>query len=189
MLNFNFSPEDIDLQMATEAFRGTSWHAKERGEGVIKEYLADMTTIKARFEKYATPENEAFIAEDLETYRKNYLSKLRGWLDAHSRCFSTMIAGRSNFNHKQAAKRSDTADNRYCQWREWDEYYLRRLTDKYNPPLKRVIYSDEGDAIEQIEEKLSYRERRQEFMKELNRIIRSKKLSDDEKVDELMGLR
>lgn len=52
--------------------------------------------------------------------------------------------------------------------------------------LDRTIFSDDHDAIEKLEEKIAKLEMDRERMKKANAIVRKKKLTNDEKVQQLM---
>lgn len=51
-----------------------------------------------------------------------------------------------------------------------------------------AIYLEDEDSVRKLEEKLKKHIRLQEQMKAANKIVKSKKLSDQEKIEELMGL-
>lgn len=65
------------------------------------------------------------------------------------------------------------------------EYYEQKAKAAEN---NNSIYLGDDDAVERLEKKLADLEKKQETMKETNRIIRSKKLSEIEKYNKLIEL-
>lgn len=186
MMNYNES--DINRQFARNAYYGTSFSPEKRGDDTVSGYINEMQTTEKEFSQWVTPENEAAMTADLESYRLGYLKRLNAYLSSHSRLVSTMIAGPSNFPVRQQQKRGNVADKRRDEWLKWNEQTLDRLRRTYNPRLaSRVISSDDSEATTKLQAKIQQAEQLQETMKAVNAIIR-KKLSDEEKVAELVKL-
>jgi len=87
-------------------------------------------------------------------------------------------------------KRNATLDKRTTELLEWREKALNRLNSNFNPVAiaRRPIRSDEDDAIEQIQAKIDAAEKDQAQMKAVNRIVRSKKLDQQAKVEKIKTL-
>lgn len=187
MINYNES--DINRQFARNAYYGTSFSPEKRGDDTISGYINEMQTTEKEFSQWVTPENEVAMTADLESYRLGYLKRLNAYLSSHSRLMSTMIAGPSNFPVRQQEKRGNVADKRRDEWLKWNEQTLDRLRRTYNPRLaSRVISSDDSEAITKLQAKIEEAEATQELMKKANAIIRKAKLSDEEKIAELVKL-
>jgi len=141
------------------------------------------------YEPYATDENREQLAADLEAYRVGYLKKMYAYLDSHSRVMSTMITGPSNFPTRTNQKRSESADKRLNEWLDYNARGQKRLDKTYDPRMiaraARVIRSDEDDPISRLRAKLAKLEEIHEIQKAANKIVRSKKLSRDEKIAQL----
>lgn len=185
-----FSRADVDYDLALNAFRNTSQVPIKRARGIVQDYLDHMTALAEEFAGYATDENRAAIEADLERYRAGYIERLTTWLYSHSRVASAFVVGPAKFPTERNRKRSDRADNKRNAFLEYQTKVLKKLRQKYNPDLlaRAPIRSDDDGAIEKLEAKLAKLEALQATMKEANRIVRSKKLSDDEKVTQLIDL-
>jgi hypothetical protein len=186
----NYKETDLNRQLAYDAHRGTSFSPDIRAQQEIDGYMAEMEAVIARFAPFATPTNEAELKAALENYRTGYLKHLTARLAAKSNCLSTMITGPSNFNHRRNQKANDTEHRRTTELIEWREKALKRLNRDFNPVAiaRRPIRSDEDDAIEQLQAKIDQGEKLQATMKAANRIVRKKKLTDGEKVIELVKI-
>jgi hypothetical protein len=180
----DYKETDLNRQLAYDAHRGTSFSPDIRAQQEIDGYMAEMKAVSARFAPFATPENEPLLRAALEQYRQGYLKRLNARLAAKGRCLSTMITGPSNFNHRRNQKANDTEHRRTTELIEWREKALKRLNRDFNPVAiaRRPIRSDEDDAIEQLQAKIDAAQSDQDFMKAANRIVKSKKLSIDDKI-------
>ncbi len=187
-----FKRSDIDREFARLAYRGTSMFYEDRGDQVINEYIAEMEARSTEFTQYAkeVPANLENIKNDLERYRVKYLKMTNDILSAQSRVMSSFITGPSNFPTNSNRKKNNTLDKRIKEFLDWHEKALRRLRLDYNPTLiaQRPIRSDEDDAIAQLEEKIKVLEQNQEWMKGVNKIVRSKKLDQPAKVEAIKAL-
>lgn len=185
------TPTAADIH-AKRAFDGTSWSPERREQGAINSYLSDMAAVRDEFEQWRTPENSDQMDEDLEYYRERYAAKYNAYLHAHSRVVSQMITGSGGWTGRMVRanqKRNDSCDNRMREFLDWEKKQLDRMRRRYNPRLmNRVISSGDPLAIEKLQDKIEKAEALQEIMKQANAIIRKTKLSDDEKINELVEL-
>jgi len=186
----NFDANDVSHQLAHDAHSGTSWTPEKRAEQEVQGYLNQMTNVAAEFEKWVTDENRVEMALDLWRFRAGYIRKLHALWGARSRIVSAFIAGPSGFPVKQMQKRNATADRRLTELLEYKSKVLDKLRRKYNPRLiaRQPIRQGDVDAIEQLQAKIDKAQVKQDFMKAANKIIRSKKLDDDEKIAGIMAL-
>ena len=185
----NYNKTDIPYSTALNAYRGISFTPEKRAKSAQDSYAEAMQAIEEKFSQWATEENEAGLRADLERYRAGYVARYCAFLNAMSRCMSSMITGPSNFPTRSNAKKNNTTNNRLEEWLEWDNKAQRRLNLDYNPYAiaRRPIRSDDADAIEQLHEKVAKLQRNQDLMKAVNKIIRRKKGSKDDKVLEIMA--
>lgn len=179
----NYSASDIPAGLADRAFRGTSMAPERRGAGVLRDYTAHMASVEAEFSAWETETNSDAMAADLERYRQRYLADLTAYLGAESRCVSSFIAGPSNFPTERMAKRNDVVDKRHEELLARSEQILERLRRKYDPEeiARAPIRMGESDALVKLREKLAKKEALQEGFKAANKIIKSTKLTLDEK--------
>lgn len=185
-----YHENDIGRQLARDAFYGTSHFHERRGDGQIASYLAHMAEVEQEFSQWATDDNRAEMTDDLEAYRSKYAQLLRNYLHSHSNVVSAFIAGPANFPTRQMNKRADWADNHLRKLLDFSSKRLEKLRRKYDP--KRIarapISSDDADAVAKLQAKVEKAESLQELMKASNKVVRSKKLTDAEKIAALVEL-
>jgi hypothetical protein len=182
-----FSPEDVDLAVATRAHAGTSMTPEVRGQSYVQGYVQDMEALVARFAPFATEANRDQLAADLEAYRVKYLTLMNRYLYSHSAVMSTLVTGPAKFPTARNQKRSDWADTHRNRWVEFMEKGRDRLLKRYDPreiaKAGRVVYSDDPEALAKVQEKLEKLTRKQELMKATNAILRGKGSLEDKEKD------
>jgi hypothetical protein len=186
----DYKETDLNYSVALNAHRGTSFTPNIRAKQEIEQYMAEMQNVSERFEVFATPENKEELKAALENYRQGYLKHLNIKLQAQSNVLSAMITGPSNFPTRRNKKKNDILDRRIQEFLEWREKALNRLNKNFNPVAiaRQPIRSDEVDAIEQLEKKIAQLEENQRIMKEVNKIVRNKKLDQQSKVEAIKEL-
>ena len=118
-----------------------------------------------------------------DEYEDRYIEKYKEWLYAQSRCFSQMVTGAGGWTaatfrrHKKTNAAEHAAYERLQAWKE-------KVIKRCNRQQRLTGWAE----VERLQEKLDELTRLQEMMKEANRIIRSKKLAEVEKVDEIVAL-
>jgi len=177
----NYSSSDVNKSLAIEAYRGNSFTPEKRAEQVVAEYMADMKRLVEIFEPMATDHNRAELAAEMEKYRVGYLKYQNAWLSALGRCMSAMVTGPSNFPTERNRKRNATETKRSQEFIEWRKKALARLHKRFNPAVygRGPISADDPDAVQQLQKKIEAAEKKQEFMKAINKIVRSKKPVED----------
>lgn len=124
------------------------------------------------------------LPEDVrDDYEDKYISKYKEWLGAMSRCFSQAITGAGGW--KPATFR------RHEKTQAAEQNARKRLDEWCTKVIKRVNRQERltGWAeVERLQAKLDELQENHERMKAANKIIRSKKLAEVEKVDELVAL-
>jgi len=163
-------------KQAIDAHRGTSFSPERRGRYYIKEYsellAADIERVKE-------------LGGDFDRYREKFERLFSAWLYAKSNCLSTMIAGPSKFPVRRAEKANRSEEKRYKEFSEWRERALEGMAR-----AKRKAERAEVDPIAELKEKIKNEKAGVEFMKAVNKVIRAKKLTDEQKVEKLgsMGI-
>ena len=123
----------------------------------------------------------AQIPEEMHaTFEQKYVQLYGQWLGAMSRCISPMITGGSKFPTQRAQKLNDHADNALKRMTLWVEKFIKRC----NRQQRLTGWAE----IERLQEKVDTLQRLQDMMKAANKIARSKKLSEEEQIDELVAL-
>jgi hypothetical protein len=184
MIELKYRRDDIAHRTAEAAFYGTSFSPEKRGERIRQDYVNEITEVIEKYGKFATPENEAELTADLERYRVKYLELLKNYLYSHANVLSWAITGPSNFPVQRNEKRGRWADNHMNKLLEYRKKARERLDRKYDLRIiaHAPISADDDEAIDKLQAKIDQAEKLQKIMADCNKIIRSKKLSDDEKV-------
>ena len=163
--------EDLK-ELAYRANYWTSFSPKERGEELIKEYSVDLSALL----KEISDEHKEWVTE-------KYVRLLSAWLYAKSRCISSAITGASKFPTARANKYNNWERGHYNTFIEWRNSIAGKLKRK----AEKANWTIEGE-IHRLEYELENLKSKQERMKAANKIMQSKKLTADEKLDELHNI-
>jgi hypothetical protein len=175
-------PEDLNYDRAMRAHSGTSFSPEKRAKQRQQEYADDLNSIYQNLLKSAkTDEQKQIVESEIGDFKQKYTQKYYAMLDADSRTMSTMITGPANFPVKQNQKRMDTAQKRYEEFRDWREKAVKAIHKR----ITEQGISDAGGPIAILEKEIATLEKNQERMKAANKIIKSTKLLDDEKVQQI----
>lgn len=121
------------------------------------------------------------IPEELrEEYEAKYLQKWREWLAALSRCYSVLVVGPARFNSRRHERMNDYERAARQRLKDWSEKVVKRI----NRQERLTGWAE----IERLQEKVDTLQCLQDTMKAANKVCRSTKLSEVEKVDELVAL-
>lgn len=155
--------------LAYRAGQGISFDPERYGEGLLLD-------LENGLDNFLPNIPEQFRAE----YEKRYIAKFCEWMQALSRTYSVMITGAGNFNNKRHEKMNRYERSAYDRFTTWCDKVLKRLNRE-----KRLVGWEE---VERLQEKLERLTELQEKMKAVNKIVRSKKLSEVEQYEELEAL-
>jgi hypothetical protein len=170
------------LQLATAAHAGTSFVPEQRGRAHVAGIESHLARVRETLEKYAqTAGQKQQLEIEYDSYRAGYLNRYRGWLSAKSRVLSPMITGPSKFPTRRNEKRLSSERNRLDELVHFEQRALRAA-------IRRIRKIDAPPRATALEQKLAAAEKRQEMMKAANKIVKSKKLTDAQKVEQLTPL-
>lgn len=180
---------DIPLDLARNAHRGTSFAPETRAAQEITSYAAQLRADRVALEALAdTDEKRAALDAEFHRYREGFRDRTIAMLAAKGRCLSTMIAGPSRFNVSRANKASEAADNRTRDLLEYRERALAAIRKVLRPEL-RPIMSGDDDAADRLADKIAKLKAAQEGMRAVNATIRKYAKSGAEaQVAALVGL-
>ena len=123
----------------------------------------------------------AQIPEELRAeYEAKYLQKWREWLAALSRCYSVLVTGPARFNSRRHERMNDYERAARQRLRDWSEKVVKRINRQ-----QRLTGWQE---VERLQSKLDTLTELHDKMKAANKIVRSKKMSEEEQIDELVAL-
>jgi hypothetical protein len=170
MIDFS---NDIDGITAQRAFEGTSFSSKTRGKSYIASYIEEMEAAYKLLKDNCNPDHYALLESEFNRFHKKMKSLNNEYLSKRSRCMSTMITGGSNFPTRSNSKKYDYADSAMSSMYEYKKKALAAISKKLHPEL-RPIMSGDLDAVKRLELKITEAESLQAYMKNVNKIIRSK---------------
>ena len=113
-------------------------------------------------------------------YEAKYLNKWREWLAALSRCYSVLVTGPARFNSRRHEKMNDYERAARQRLKDWSEKVVKRINRQ-----QRLTGWQE---VERLQSKLDTLTELHEKMKAANKIVRSKKMSEEEQIDGLVAL-
>lgn len=154
---------------ARRAAQGISFDPERFGNGLMQDLDNELTAFLAQ------------IPEEMRAeYEERYIAKTREWWGAMSRCFSVMVTGAGNFNDRRHKKTNAAEHNARKRLDDWAAKVIKRAN--------RQSRLRGWDEVERLQDKLDQRTELQEQMKAANKVIRNAKLSEMDKLDELMAL-
>ena len=155
--------------MAVNACRGISMDPERMGKHICIECSEELNEFLAQ------------IPEELQAeYEAKYLNKWREWLAALSRCYSVLVTGPARFNNRRHEKMNDYERAARQRLRDWSEKVVKRINRQ-----QRLTGWQE---VERLQSKLDTLTELHEKMKAANKIVRSKKMSEEEQIDGLVAL-
>lgn len=104
----------------------------------------------------------------LDRYARKLAENLNQSYAIAARCPSVLIAGPANFPARKKEKQNQAADANLAEWRS-----IQGILDKIRGTGMGGVSSDDGNAIEKLQQKLAALEQKQEMMKAVNAFYRS----------------
>ncbi len=168
---FTHFPKDLDV----ENRRFQEQTAKERRETVSK------------LDAYGLAEIPADVEQALDRLKHARVVLFQARVRSRELAPPWTVVGPARYNEHASPKRAESVERRGFEGLAIAQLYLTRAIRRHSPT--RAVSADDPRAIELLEMKIGWAERRQEVMKAANLIVRSKKIpSDDEKVERLSEL-
>ena len=156
-------------KMAVNACRLISMDPERMGHHICIECSEDLNEFLAQ------------IPEELRAeYEAKYLNKWREWLAALSRCYSVLVTGPARFNNRRHEKMNDYERAARQRLQDWREKVVKRINRQ-----QRLTGWQE---VERLQSKLDTLTELHDKMKAANKIVRSKKMSEEEQIDDLVAL-
>lgn len=127
--------------------------------------------------------------ERLEKLFNSYKVKYANWINKKNKNgashVSVMICGAGNYNMRRHEKYLEREGK---LWTEYEEF--KNIDERIFSIVKgdKIIKSNDPEALQKLKIKLENLENLQEQMKATNKILRKKKLTDEEKINELIKI-
>lgn len=192
--------QDIDRNLAASAYSGTSQSPERAGSLIRSDYALMLIEDRERVEKAVRRaiqrgatiiDADAAIAAWFPEHRAGLKAKFEAYLHSHSNVASSFICGPSNFPSARMQKRGRWADNKYEEIGQFRRTSRKRLLREVLPHGDgTAIRGTDPDAVTKLKIKLEGLQKNQAAMKAANKIVRAKKLSNEEKIEQLdtMGI-
>ena len=156
-------------KMAVNSCRGISLDPERMGKHICIECSEELNEFLAQ------------IPEELQAeYEAKYLNKWREWLAALSRCYSVLVTGPARFNNRRHERMNDYERAARQRLQDWSEKVVKRINRQ-----QRLTGWQE---VERLQSKLDTLTELHDKMKAANKIVRSKKMSEEEQIDGLVAL-
>ena len=156
-------------KMAVNSCRGISLDPERMGHHICIECSEELNEFLANIPTELRAEYEA-----------KYLHKWREWLAALSRCYSVLVTGPARFNNRRHERMNDYERAARQRLRDWSEKVVKRINRQ-----QRLTGWQE---VERLQSKLDTLTELHDKMKAANKIVRSKKMSEEEQIDGLVAL-
>jgi len=154
----------------------------------INSQNAYLQSVYEELMSYAKTDDERkLIEEEFKRYKRNYVERERDILAKRSRLLSWNITGRANFPVRQQEKREASYRKAVEESLEWDEKAKDAILRKLRKYREQKAIEEAGGEVNYYLKQAEELQKELERMKEVNKIIRKKKLSDEEKVKILVN--
>lgn len=175
---------DVNRENFRRAFHGTSFRPEERGDSQVRSYVKDMVSTYESLSKLAkTPDQQQILNDNFADYKDRYISKLNAYMSAHGNVMSSMITGPANFPTRRNEKKNATTNKRL---NELVEYHNKAVAG-----MKKAILDSgkpEQSPLEEAQSRLASLEKYHQLMKDVNKVVKNKKLPNEEKVSKIQEL-
>ncbi|UDQ99333.1 hypothetical protein AAEX28_04650 [Lentisphaerota bacterium WC36G] len=189
----NDIPQGVEVlplgEVAGYAYSNISFDREKRGFSEELYYLSSIIEMYNNyFDKIKNDKNKIeVLISKINNYAKKINNLYCDYLHAKSRTASSFITGPANFPTARNQKRLNSESNKYdavINFEAKTKKYIEKDLglDYYS---KNVISSDDSNAIEKLQNRIAKLEKRRDQFKEINKIIRSKKLTNDEKIEKI----
>lgn len=165
--------DDVSLELARAAHRGTSHVPDERGDQERARYAATLESDLGELARIAgdDPEKLATLSAEFPRYHEGFKRRTLAWLRSRAACLSVMVTGPSNFPTRRNEKRNRIADRRMADLTEYRTRALAAIRRALSPESAPIMSGD-SDAVERLRAKLAAAEKRQAAMIAANAEIR-----------------
>jgi hypothetical protein len=178
--------KDILYDIARRAYYNTSFDPEKRAESSVNALYADLKEKREQFEKLAkTDEQKKILEDEWPRFETNYIVKQKDIWYAQSRTASPMITGPARFPVESNRKKMQSEMNKREAFSEWINKAERAIENKIEPSMYQVS-SDRADAPDLLRKELSQLEKNQSQMIIVNKILRKKNQTQEEKIEQVV---
>ena len=181
--------EDVSKETARRAHAWNSFNPERAGAYERMSYSEHLQSVKKELFDLAKTEEQKNIAEhEFERYRQGYKKRFLERLSATGKTLSSAVTGPAKFPTRRNQKALNSEHSKMEAVQKYSEKALR-AAKKAIAPNRFAVSSDQENALELLQEKLDQAIESQETMKAANKIVKSKKLSKEEKLKKLVEIK
>lgn len=178
----------LNTEILSRAFNGTSFVPEKRAIQAQEDYrLSCEKRLEELLNAAKIEEAKEVAIAEAEKINAIAANLLNDYYQRRSNCTSAMITGSSGYNNRRAEKANRSADRVLDRYNELMPKLMKRAFKRINPNSGAIMAGDDN-AVERLKAEIAVLEDRQERMKAVNKILRSKKLSDEEKRKQVFEL-
>ena len=179
----------ISMELALSAFRHQSFTPEKRARRELLDLQARLSGLENEVRELVKKKGFTFesVEEHFNSLVAKYIAMQKDYLSASSRFASSAITGGSGYNERTQRKRRDSMDKKQRE----AQAYLEAIPNKIMKPVRKKAVEQGGGELAIAKKRLAKEKKSLSDMVAINKIARSKKLSFEEKVDQVMdfGLR
>ena len=175
----------IPYETVRNAYYWSSHDPDGRAKSFLKQFELDMENRKREVidlgKKYGV--SDEVIVGYWNSFKDRYVTKVMDYLTSNANVASTAVTGRGNFNYARNEKKMKSAEKKQ---QAMIDLYNRGLS-KIESKFKKIYVAQSGGELVIAKQFLMKAENDLENAKKVNKIIRSKKLTDQQKIDEILS--
>ena len=152
-------------KIAYQAYANTSFDPERRRDQILKELEKELQ------------EDLDSLGENAGNYESKYIDHVYKWLSRKSNCISVMITGPANFPTRRNKKANNAEHKALEEFMKWRKGFSKAVNRVHN-----LSPEDDMDVAIKRADKLILN---QEQMKTVNKIIRQKNKTNNQKLEEL----
>jgi curved DNA-binding protein CbpA len=175
----------IPYQTARNAYYWSSHDPDGRAKSFLKQFESDMENMKRSIidlgRKYGASDED--VLGYWNSFKDGYLTRVMDYLTSNAKVASTHVTGRAGFNVRAQQKKLASAEKRQ---KAMIDFYNRTL-GKIESKFKKKYIAQSGGELVVAKQSLMKAETDMENAKKVNKIIRSKKLTDQQKIDKILS--
>lgn len=175
-----FTHKDVENYNRMTHFETTVAKLNQRYHGAVDKTREDA---QKQLSRYGVNDIPADVENALQRLSQAHEHVIREEIRSRNVAPPWSITGRANYRGNP--DKADAIQRNAYEKLNDAQKRVEKVVDSYNPSRNRIS-SDDSDAVQQLQTKIAQAEKLQEAMKNANKTIRDKKLSDDEKVAKMV---
>ena len=176
------------LDLARQAHSGTSHVPEKRAQQEQRDFYQHISDFGDQMANVlaANPSKKSEIIADYVDYKVAYRKKTHERLRARAKVMSAAITGPAKFPTRRNDKASNAYEKKTNELLDWTKKNQKKILNKYSGKGPISMFDD--DAVGKLKAKIEQAKKDQEQMKAGNKVMRNKKMTNEEKVKKLVEM-